>query len=135
MNHFRCLFFFCPQIVLEDLIHVEPSNSYKIFYAGKMIYNHCIAGTERSSDAILVDENVPVAAVKRQANLKHFYHDRGLTVREYMRLHSFPDDFILRGSLTKQKDQIGNCVPISLATEIAKSIIESYPGHGLSITS
>lgn len=121
-----------PEDVLHDLVDVAPSDAYKILHkteSGTLmeIYNHQSDGTERKSEPVLIDRKAPVAAIKRQANLIHFYHKRGLTIREYMRLHSFPDNYVLRGSLTKQKDQIGNSVPVRLATTVARAVGKSYP--------
>lgn len=121
-----------PGDVLDDLIDIAPSDAYKILHTTESgtrveIYNHQIDGTARKSEPVMIERNVPVAAIKRQANLLHYYHKRGLTIREYMRLHSFPDTHVLRGSLTKQKDQIGNSVPVRLATAVARAIGKSYP--------
>lgn len=53
-------------------------------------------------------------------NRKKVY--RRLTVRECARLQSFPDDFILFGSLSSQYKQIGNAVPPSMAKALASTI-------------
>jgi DNA (cytosine-5)-methyltransferase 1 len=47
---------------------------------------------------------------------------RRMTVREYARLQSFPDDFIFFGSTSSQFRQIGNAVPWELAYHVAKMI-------------
>lgn len=48
--------------------------------------------------------------------------DRPLSVREYARIQQFPDDWVFAGSTAKQYLQIGNAVPIGLATAVGCSI-------------
>jgi DNA (cytosine-5)-methyltransferase 1 len=67
-----------------------------------------------------------------------FYHpeeDRYLTPREYLRLHGFPDDFILHGPIKgrsgtfKSLDQhrlVANAVPPKLAEVIGKEIVSQF---------
>ena len=51
---------------------------------------------------------------------------RVLTVRECARIQSFPDDFIFKGTKSKQLVQIGNAVPVNLAKAVGLSIVKSY---------
>lgn len=65
-----------------------------------------------------------------------FFHpleDRYLTPREYMRIHGYPDDYILRGPIRgrsgrvrflDQHRQIANSVPPPVAHTLSKTIIE-----------
>ena len=65
-----------------------------------------------------------------------FYHpteDRYLTPREYMRIHGYPDNYVLRGPIRgrtgtvrdlDQHRQIGNSVPPPLAHAIAEKVKE-----------
>ena len=59
------------------------------------------------------------------ARCVHPFQDRGLTVREGLRLQSFPDDFQVLGTRTSQYLQVGNAVPPVLARHIFHSIINS----------
>ncbi|MBQ2175220.1 MAG: DNA cytosine methyltransferase, partial [Alphaproteobacteria bacterium] len=73
-----------------------------------------------------------------------FYHpteDRYLTPREYMRIHGFPDNYVLRGPIRRrsgsvkdldQHRQIGNSVPPPLAKVVATKIKEVISTNYLS---
>jgi len=47
---------------------------------------------------------------------------RYFTVRESARLQTFPDDFVFHGSWSETMRQLGNAVPVSLATLLARNI-------------
>ncbi|MEU4473870.1 DNA cytosine methyltransferase [Micromonospora sp. NPDC023888] len=50
---------------------------------------------------------------------------RYMTVREVARVMTFPDSWRLDGPRGEQMRQLGNAVPVELATVIAKSVVES----------
>ncbi|MDA1061047.1 MAG: DNA cytosine methyltransferase [bacterium] len=50
---------------------------------------------------------------------------RPFTVREYARIQSFPDTWEFVGSMSSQYRQIGNAVPVNLATAVAKEVYKS----------
>jgi DNA (cytosine-5)-methyltransferase 1 len=49
---------------------------------------------------------------------------RYYTVRESARIQTFPDDYIFHGSWTESMRQIGNAVPVKLASIIGESVIK-----------
>ena len=55
----------------------------------------------------------------------HPTEDRCLTVREYARLQTFPDDFTFFGTSSARMQLIGNAVPPLLATRIAEAVQET----------
>jgi DNA (cytosine-5)-methyltransferase 1 len=61
----------------------------------------------------------------RKNMLIHPFENRGLSVREAARLQSFPDDFVFKGSIGYQQQQVGNAVPPLLAKAIFEKIIKS----------
>lgn len=61
----------------------------------------------------------------RKNMLIHPDEDRGLSVREAARLQSFPDDYIFRGSIGFQQQQVGNAVPPLLAKAVFDEILHS----------
>ena len=52
----------------------------------------------------------------------HPQADRPITHREAARLQCFPDDFVFEGSKTEIARQIGNAVPVELASAIARHV-------------
>ena len=54
----------------------------------------------------------------------HPAETRPLTVREYARIQTFPDDYEFFGTIESQYKQIGNAVPVNMAKAIGESIRE-----------
>jgi DNA (cytosine-5)-methyltransferase 1 len=54
---------------------------------------------------------------------------RYFTVRESARLQTFPDWYYFPGSWTESMRQIGNAVPVRLAEEIGKSVVQALKRH------
>lgn len=76
------------------------------------------------------------APAQKQTERCHPEETRPLTVREYARIQTFPDHWEFVGSNTNQYKQIGNAVPVNLATAVGVSIIDllnqieiSYPNN------
>ena len=65
---------------------------------------------------------------QKQTERCHPEETRPLTVREYARIQSFPDDWQFTGSLASQYRQIGNAVPVNLAYHIGKCLIAMLQG-------
>ena len=49
---------------------------------------------------------------------------RYFTVRESARLQTFPDKYVFPGSWTENMRQLGNAVPVTLATSVARSVAD-----------
>ena len=62
---------------------------------------------------------------QKLTELCHPEETRPLTVREYARIQTFPDEWEFSGSMASQYKQIGNAVPVNLAEEMAFSIIKA----------
>lgn len=63
------------------------------------------------------------APAMKQTERCHPLETRPLTVREYARIQTFPDDWEFCGGLGAQYKQIGNAVPVNLAAAMGRSII------------
>jgi DNA (cytosine-5)-methyltransferase 1 len=59
---------------------------------------------------------------QKQTERCHPLETRPLTIREYARIQSFPDDFVFCGSKSQIYTQIGNAVPVKLAQAVSSSI-------------
>ncbi len=60
---------------------------------------------------------------QKQTERCHPKETRPLTVREYARIQTFPDDWKFSGSVSSQYKQIGNAVPCNLGYHIGKCLI------------
>jgi DNA (cytosine-5)-methyltransferase 1 len=90
---------------------------------GKVTEDHCFAGIKSESAKLIADK--PSKTVRRTNGIEHYSLERNITVREMARLQSFPDEYQFCGSDTQKKSQIGNAVPVNLATAIAASIYKT----------
>lgn len=63
------------------------------------------------------------APAQKQTERCHPDQTRPLTVREYARIQTFPDEWQFSGSISSQYKQIGNAVPVNLAFAMGKSLI------------
>lgn len=63
------------------------------------------------------------APAQKQTERCHPLETRPLTVREYARIQTFPDDWIFSGDTTTQYKQIGNAVPVNMAAAVGRSLI------------
>lgn len=63
------------------------------------------------------------APAQKQTERCHPEETRPLTVREYARIQTFPDDWEFIGSTSSQYKQIGNAVPVNLGFHMGKCLI------------
>lgn len=66
------------------------------------------------------------APAMKQTERCHPIETRPLTIREYARIQTFPDDWIFAGKRDDQYKQIGNAVPVNLAAAIGRSLIRLF---------
>ncbi len=63
------------------------------------------------------------APAQKQTERCHPIETRPLTVREYARIQTFPDEWQFAGSLDAQYKQIGNAVPVNLAWAVGRALV------------
>lgn len=66
------------------------------------------------------------APAQKQTERCHPIETRPLTVREYARIQTFPDDWQFIGPLSAQYKQIGNAVPVNLSWAVGRSLIRLF---------
>lgn len=62
---------------------------------------------------------------QNQTERCHPEQTRPLTVREYARIQTFPDDWQFQGAMLQQYKQIGNAVPVNLAYAIGSALYQA----------
>lgn len=63
------------------------------------------------------------APAQKQTERCHPVETRPLSVREYARIQTFPDDWQFQGSTSSQYKQIGNAVPVNLGYHVGRCLI------------
>lgn len=66
---------------------------------------------------------------QKQTERCHPEETRPLTVREYARIQTFPDNWKFSGSVAQQYKQIGNAVPVNLGYYLGDTIIKMLNGE------
>jgi DNA (cytosine-5)-methyltransferase 1 len=66
---------------------------------------------------------------QKQTERCHPDETRPLTVREYARIQTFPDNWKFAGSITQQYKQIGNAIPVNLGYHIGNTILQMLNGE------
>jgi len=62
---------------------------------------------------------------QKQTERCHPLEERPLTVREYARIQTFPDDYEFIGAMASKYKQIGNAVPVELARQVGVSLMNA----------
>lgn len=65
---------------------------------------------------------------QKQTDRCHPIEPRPFTVRENARCQSFPDEWEFCGTVGEQYKQVGNAVPVNLAYDIARKIMDALEG-------
>lgn len=68
------------------------------------------------------------APAQKQTERCHPLETRPLSVREYARIQTFPDDWTFSGNLSSQYKQIGNAVPVNMSAAVGRSLIRMFNG-------
>ena len=93
------------------------------------IQDHCVTESipdEDDSNTETLDKDQPARTIRGGNRVMHYKHNRFLSIRENACLQSFPISYIFCGSEQQKLKQIGNAVPVKMATSIARSVGEAY---------
>lgn len=103
-----------------------PSEVAKEYMKGSY---HLGGGKTGMARRLSMDEaslTLTCAPAQKQTERCHPIETRPLTVREYARIQTFPDDWEFCGSLSAKYKQIGNAVPVNLSWAIGRSLIRLF---------
>nr|AIE98677.1 modification methylase (Eco47II, Sau96I) (DNMT, dcm) [uncultured marine thaumarchaeote KM3_06_C02] len=95
-------------------------------YLGKSYYS--TGGRRGMARRMSFDEpclTLTCSPAQKMTDRIHPKETRPFTVREYARIQTFPDSWKFEGGMTSQYKQIGNAVPVRLATALGKSLYNS----------
>ena len=93
-------------------------------YMGKSYYSG--GGKTGMAKRLSLDEPALIltcAPAQKETERCHPTETRPLTVHEYARIQTFPDDWEFVGNISTQYKQIGNAVPVNLAYALGRSIV------------
>ena len=119
-----------------DLLPGIPPGLNYSFYTTEMGHPRPVfAWRSKFSDFLYkADPEMPVRTVKAQGGAYTgplSWHNRHFTVKEFKRLQSFPDDYLIAGNRSTQINQIGNSVPPQISRILAMSIMDQIFGGKL----
>lgn len=100
-----------------------PDNIQREYMGGSY---HLEGGKTGMARRLSLDEpslTLTCSPAQKQTERCHPTETRPLTVREYARIQTFPDDWQFAGNLAAQYRQIGNAVPVNLAYAVGRAIV------------
>lgn len=103
-----------------------PSEIAKDYMKGSYYLGGGKTGMARRLSMDEASLTLTCAPAQKQTERCHPIETRPLTVREYARIQTFPDDWQFCGSLSAQYKQIGNAVPVNLAWAIGRSLMRLF---------
>lgn len=95
-------------------------------YQPKSGFHNSYARLASWKPAVAVTSNMRKPSSARATHPKQ---NRGLTVREGLRLQSFDDTFVVLGSRTSQYLQVGNAVPPLLGKSIGDEVVRAFKAN------
>lgn len=117
----------------KEIMDLIPEGGYwrdlpidlQMKYMGKSYYQS--GGKTGMARRLSWDEpslTLTTSPAQKQTERCHPSETRPLTVREYARIQTFPDEWIFEGSTNQQYKQIGNAVPVNLGYHLGKMCVD-----------
>jgi DNA (cytosine-5)-methyltransferase 1 len=103
-----------------------PVDVQKDFMGGSYLLEGGKTGMARRLSLDEPSLTLTCSPAQKQTERCHPTETRPLTVREYARIQTFPDEWLFAGSLASQYKQIGNAVPVNLAYAVGRSLIRLF---------
>lgn len=100
-----------------------PENVARDYMGGSYLLGGGKTGMARRLSLDEPSLTLTCSPAQKQTERCHPLETRPLTVREYARIQTFPDDWQFSGNLASQYKQIGNAVPVNLAYAIGRALI------------
>jgi len=103
-----------------------PEDEQKNYMGGSFYLEGGKTGMARRLSMDEPSLTLTCAPAQKQTERCHPIETRPLTVREYARIQTFPDNWVFEGNVSEQYKQIGNAVPVNLAYAIGRSLIRLF---------
>lgn len=100
-----------------------PIDIQKEYMAGSFLLGGGKTGIARRLSLDEPSLTLTCAPAQKQTERCHPLETRPLSIREYARIQTFPDEWDFCGNLSSQYKQIGNAVPVNLAYAVGRSLI------------
>lgn len=114
-------------IQVEKMSYISPGENWK-----SLPEEHKPDGTYPSHAFHRLDPDKPSRVLPANASSTSILHpedNRQITVREFARIQSFPDDYIFKGTIAGKYRQVGDAVPPKLSKVLAEKIKENLESH------
>lgn len=122
-----------PPGLVEVLKHIPDGGNRRSIPSHlqpKSGFHNSYARLASDKPAVAVTSNMRKPS---SARATHPIQNRGLTVREGLRLQSFDDDFLVLGTRTSQYTQVGNAVPPLLGLALAKELLRAFQANDIDL--
>lgn len=103
-----------------------PEEVAKDYMKGSYYLGGGKTGMARRLSMDEVSLTLTCAPAQKQTERCHPLETRPLTVREYARIQTFPDNWEFSGSISSRYKQIGNAVPVNMAWALGRSLIRLF---------
>ncbi|MDO4160422.1 MAG: DNA (cytosine-5-)-methyltransferase [Prevotellaceae bacterium] len=103
-----------------------PEDEQKKYMGGSFYLGGGKTGMARRLSMDEPSLTLTCAPAQKQTERCHPIETRPLTVREYARIQTFPDEWEFEGTMSAKYKQIGNAVPVNLAYAIGRSLIRLF---------